>query len=45
MVETTAWEAKPGWDNGPSKPGDDAAEPAKPYQWSSNWHDVDEAPS
>ncbi|KAM4065955.1 mitochondrial export protein [Hirsutella rhossiliensis] len=44
MVETTAWEGKAGWDDGPAKPADDAAEPPKPYQWSSNWHDADEAP-
>ncbi|GJN76157.1 hypothetical protein PLICBS_010269 [Purpureocillium lilacinum] len=53
-VETTAWEGKapttpppPQQQQHQQQPGgrDDEPKPAaKPYQWSSNWHDADVAP-
>ncbi|KND88912.1 hypothetical protein TOPH_06395 [Tolypocladium ophioglossoides CBS 100239] len=43
VVETTAWEGKVDAESPPPQ-RDDGAKPAKPYQWSSNWHDADTAP-
>lgn len=43
VVETTAWEGKVDAESPPPQ-RDDGAKPAKPYQWSSDWHDADTAP-
>lgn len=42
-VETTAWEGERTRADGSSSEGTGAKEPPKPHQWSSSWHDADEA--